>query len=451
VTDGGDGKAAIGLGGNGGVGALTIQNGATVNIDYTLQAGSGAGTGFLNVVSGAHLHCPAGVLYDDLANVKGSASWTMSTLDIGSNSLSFPSSGALSVTTGASVTVSGVTTVWNHQSSINIGGGTLTTGLLASSSNAGGISMSANPVGGSAQLVITDDTAADSATFAGAISGTGQLIKNGASTEVLTGSNSVTGTTSINGGVLTVTSAGSLLSSTITVGATTTFNASGALSTTAAITDNGTLNLAGNNSASATLTRKLSSLAIGDGALATVALSASTVFPEILNPTTLSFAGSGKLDLTNNELKTKATVAAIQADLAADAIFTTHTGTGTALGYADVGSGITEVRYTLQGDTNLDGKVDVGDLGALATNFGQTGGAVWAQGDFDSNGTVDVGDLGALSTNYGSSLAAGSLNGSAAAPLDTLANVPEPASISVVCSTCALLARRRSGRRRLQK
>jgi hypothetical protein len=76
------------------------------------------------------------------------------------------------------------------------------------------------------------------------------------------------------------------------------------------------------------------------------------------------------------------------------------------VGYTDVGGGQMLVRSTVLGDTNLDGKVDVADLGNLATNYGDAGGAGWSQGDFNYDGSVDVTDLGDLATNYGSVAAA---------------------------------------------
>jgi hypothetical protein len=54
----------------------------------------------------------------------------------------------------------------------------------------------------------------------------------------------------------------------------------------------------------------------------------------------------------------------------------------------------------LAGDANGDGKVDVGDLGILAANYGGAG-KTWSQGDFNGDGVVDVGDLGILAANYG--------------------------------------------------
>jgi len=55
----------------------------------------------------------------------------------------------------------------------------------------------------------------------------------------------------------------------------------------------------------------------------------------------------------------------------------------------------------ITGDANLDGRVDVVDLGILATNYGRTASTTWAMGDFNNDGKVDVLDLGLLATNYG--------------------------------------------------
>jgi hypothetical protein len=60
----------------------------------------------------------------------------------------------------------------------------------------------------------------------------------------------------------------------------------------------------------------------------------------------------------------------------------------------------------LSGDANFDGKVDVGDLGILAANYGSSG-KNWNQGDFNGDGAVDVGDLGILAANYGTGSSSG--------------------------------------------
>lgn len=58
----------------------------------------------------------------------------------------------------------------------------------------------------------------------------------------------------------------------------------------------------------------------------------------------------------------------------------------------------------IPGDADLDGSVDVVDLGILATNYGATSGKTWADGDFSGDGAVDVVDLGILATYYGQRL-----------------------------------------------
>jgi hypothetical protein len=105
------------------------------------------------------------------------------------------------------------------------------------------------------------------------------------------------------------------------------------------------------------------------------------------------------------------------------------------------------VKYTYEGDTDLNGLVDVADLGALATAW-QTAG-VWSNGDFDYNGTIDVNDLGKLATNWqagvGNPLGPSFQEALASLGLPTAA-VPEPAA--VVCmglvSLISLARRRRA-------
>jgi hypothetical protein len=83
----------------------------------------------------------------------------------------------------------------------------------------------------------------------------------------------------------------------------------------------------------------------------------------------------------------------------------------TAIGYADSsdGQGINpipntiELKYTLTGDTNLDGMVNTFDLQRLLFSFNTPGG--WDQGDFNYDGQVDTTDLQALLRAFNASLA----------------------------------------------
>ncbi len=122
----------------------------------------------------------------------------------------------------------------------------------------------------------------------------------------------------------------------------------------------------------------------------------------------------------------------------------------TALGWKDDGANQSiRVKYTYYGDANLDGQVDISDLGALATAW-QTS-AVWSQGDFDYSGFVDISDLGKLATNW--QLGVGSPLGpsfdEALASLGLAGvSVPEPTATLGLAALGALGLTRRRGRRR---
>lgn len=83
----------------------------------------------------------------------------------------------------------------------------------------------------------------------------------------------------------------------------------------------------------------------------------------------------------------------------------------------------------IPGDLNLDGKVNVGDLGILGAYYGTQSGALWSTSDINGDGMVDVGDLGILGSHYG-------MSGSG--------SIPEPATMCLLAvAGPVLLARRR--------
>ncbi|HEX4053872.1 MAG TPA: NF038122 family metalloprotease [Tepidisphaeraceae bacterium] len=140
-----------------------------------------------------------------------------------------------------------------------------------------------------------------------------------------------------------------------------------------------------------------------------------------------------------------------------------------AVGYADsadpgnpanLPSGEIEIKYTLYGDTNLDGTVNSVDFGNLAANFGKSG-KVWDQGDLDYNGTVNSIDFGLLAGNFGKSASGANVELSQGdwAALDAfaaanglLADVPEPSSaaLAVLVGLCVCARRSRSSAIRLR-
>lgn len=116
---------------------------------------------------------------------------------------------------------------------------------------------------------------------------------------------------------------------------------------------------------------------------------------------------------------------------------------GTALGYAEAATlGITDVggtpvdatavvvRYTLQGDANLDRSVNIGDFSLLASNFNQAGG--WSKGDSNYDGLVNIGDFSLLASQFNQTLTSS---------VPRAAAVPEPGIASV--AALVLLRRRR--------
>jgi autotransporter-associated beta strand protein len=106
------------------------------------------------------------------------------------------------------------------------------------------------------------------------------------------------------------------------------------------------------------------------------------------------------------------------------------------------------VGYTYYGDLNLDGQVDVADLGTLATNWQSSGN--WGQGDFTYDGVINVADLGELATNWqqGVGNPLGPTLDSALASLGLARTaVPEPASIAAAVLVTLAAASSRSRRR----
>jgi hypothetical protein len=74
--------------------------------------------------------------------------------------------------------------------------------------------------------------------------------------------------------------------------------------------------------------------------------------------------------------------------------------------YSDTASGAYTLHLgVLAGDANQDGRVDVADLGILASNW-QLSGSPFTEADFDFSGTVEVNDLGILASNWQAALSA---------------------------------------------
>jgi autotransporter-associated beta strand protein len=279
-------------------------------------------------------------------------------------------------------------------------------------------------------------------TISGNITGTNGLTvgattyTNGAGTLELSGANSYTGGTTVNGGKLLIEP----------TSPTTSALAHGALS----ITGSGAVQLA-------------------DNVVAGTPLGTSNV-----NLTSLSITGNGTLDIGNNRIIVDysspatdpiASIATwikngfydlagpqiISSDIAADDL---ASGLSYGIGYADgadgavagLPSGEIEIMFTLLGDANLDGQVNAEDFTPFSQHLGQSGS--WDGGDFNYDGIVNAEDFTPFSANLGQSAslaaAAGALVGADGL---SLANVPEPTSMGLLTvGLASLLARRRKPR-----
>jgi hypothetical protein len=84
-------------------------------------------------------------------------------------------------------------------------------------------------------------------------------------------------------------------------------------------------------------------------------------------------------------------------------------GLGSQLGFTTIGSfaigaADTLVRYALDGDANLDGRVNLQDFNRVAANFGAAA-PFWTRGDFNYDDRVNLLDFNALAGNFGATAA----------------------------------------------
>jgi autotransporter-associated beta strand protein len=336
---------------------------------------------------------------------------------------------------------------------IRAGGTTLNLGALA---GAAGTRIEAQDGAGPGTDTVSLGGKNVDATFNGVVADgvnaaprTAAVTKIGTGTQTLAGTNLYSGATTVTAGVLRVT---------------------GSVAQSSGVTVNGGV-------FEAAATQTLTALTVNDGGTALVSPHAGAT--TTLKTKNLTLAGTGAVDLGTGAMVVdydpgNSPIAAIKSAIGYGYASGTWKGPGirSAAAAATAGRGIgygesSEIvgaaggtflgqqvdgdavltRFTLLGDTNLDGAVDFIDLAKLAQSYNSPAN-LWTQGDFNLDGAVDFLDLAAMAQNYNQALPASALAGTSAQfqadVASAFAQVPEPGMLGVMSlGGLGLLARRR--------
>jgi autotransporter-associated beta strand protein len=357
-----------------GVSGTTVTLGAN-----TLTAGSSNNTSFAGVIQstgGGLTKQGSGTL-----TLTGANTYTGATT-ISAGTLALGSGGSL-LTTGA-VSLTGATAIFD----ISASGANQTIGDLS------GVARSQITLGGNTLTVGTSS----STTFAGIISGTGGLTKQGTGTLTLSGANAYSGTTTVNAGTLQAGAANTFsASSNVSVGAAGTLDLNNFNTKIGALTGSGNVTLGSGTlttSATGTYTGQISGtggLTIGGGTLTLGGGNYAYTGATILN--------GGSLTLTGNATIT----ASSGVDLAASGATFDISGTPAGTGIKDL-SGVAGTTINLGGGTLTAGT-------ASSTTFA---GIIEGTGSLTKQGTGTL-TLGGANTYSGTTtVSAGTLQAGAA-------------------------------------
>lgn len=192
--------------------------------------------------------------------------------------------------------------------------------------------------------------------------------------------------------------------------------------------------------------------AAGTSVLKTLAISAGASLDLTDNSMAIDYAGPGPNAALSDQVRMWLMTGTV--------LTTASTPAGATLGYADnaalsapfttfggvsVDAGSLLIKYTYRGDCNLDGQVDISDLGILATNWQSA--SPWTGGDSNYDGVVDITDLGMLATNWQAGVGnplGPSIDDALSAFGLPAAGVPEPAVGWLAWMAAGPLVRRRS-------
>ena len=271
---------------------------------------------------------------------------------------------------------------------LNMGSATGTLTLNSGSLLDTGTFTSARPIALTGTTATIDVSGGQTLALTGAFSGTGDLDKGtNTGTLQLAQSNgaSISGNVNVNGGMV--------IFGASSTGATNPLNVGGSL----IIQSGAKFAVLSGGAVTSGVTNTIFNLALfggGQADLANSGLITSTLFPTVRQYLINGYNngawnGTGGIDSINAA---------------------TNTSHQTALGYttgtSSVGQGLhlglnqTLVKYTLYGDANLDGTVDINDLNIVLSNLLSGNPATWDTGDFFYAGQTDISDLNAVLSNF---------------------------------------------------
>jgi fibronectin-binding autotransporter adhesin len=401
-----------------GQGSLTVENGASVLgfVASILSLGT-SGTGLLTVSGAGAISNNISVINaGSTAQVTGTgSSWVSSSLQI-------IGSGQLTVQSGGIVAAGALSFSNASGTNITVTDGSLTAASVSNSGTGGSINLT-DPV---ASVAMTINGGSGKMTFSGAISGPGSLLKTGASTQVLAGTNTYGGSTSITGGALVIAASGAIPSG-----------------TAVSISNGGALDLA-NHGTGTKIVPALASLTLGG----------------------VSNSWTGLVDLSNNDLIVHngnlsqitnqiaqgfnqghwngtggiTSSAAAATSNTALAVELNNNGTGGTWTNSFDGQPVTAtdvlIKYTFFGDTNFDGVVNSSDYIAIDNGFSKSLSG-WRNGDFNYDGVVNGDDYTLIDNAFNTQASA------SAASAEMVAVVPEPVGLVVMGVGGLLLLGRR--------
>jgi autotransporter-associated beta strand protein len=317
---------------------------------------------------------------------------------------------------------------WNNGSGVTTYGDG--SDVIFNDSNAGNYAVALNVVVRPESVLVDNGNGNYTISGSGGIAGAGALAKMGGDVLTLSTVNSYLGGTTVSAGTLVIGVNGALPDHGLTISGGTArlaINTGVAQATSLSISGNGVLDIANNH------------LIISYAAGMQSAVDGQVRQYLVNGYDAGAWNGAGGIDSSTAGLPGN-----------------THYGIGYADGADDIAVGISsgqiEVKYTLYGDTDLDGSVTGTDFTNLVSNLGKSG-RVWDQGDFDYDGSVTGIDFTLMVSNLGRSASGADVAIPAgdyaaidafAAANGLLADVPEPTgAVMMLMGVVGVLCRRR--------